>query len=47
MVGWHYELNGHKSEQTLGDGEGLSLSQATFLSLTLSLCGGGRGVLQN
>ena len=22
MVGWHHQLNGHKSEQTLGDGEG-------------------------
>ena len=22
MVGWHHELNEHKSEQTLGDGEG-------------------------
>ena len=20
-VGWHHQLNGHKSEQTLGDGE--------------------------
>ena len=22
MVGWHYRLNGHEFEQTLGDGEG-------------------------
>ena len=22
MVGWHYLLNGHESEQTLGDGDG-------------------------
>ena len=22
MVGWHHWLNGHESEQTLGDGEG-------------------------
>ena len=22
MVGWHHQLNGHESEQTLGDGEG-------------------------
>ena len=22
MVGWHYRLNGHESEQTLGDSEG-------------------------
>ena len=22
MVGWHHRLNGHDSEQTLGDGEG-------------------------
>ena len=22
MVGWHHRLNGHTSEQTLGDGEG-------------------------
>ena len=22
IVGWHYQLNGHKSEQTLGNGEG-------------------------
>ena len=22
MVRWHHQLNGHKSEQTLGDGEG-------------------------
>ena len=21
MVGWHHQLKGHKSEQTLGDGE--------------------------
>ena len=21
MVGWHYQLNGHEFEQTLGDGE--------------------------
>ena len=21
MVGWHHQLNGHKSEQVLGDGE--------------------------
>ena len=23
MVGWHHENNGHESEQTPGDGEGL------------------------
>ena len=23
MVGWHHQLNGHKSEQVWGDGEGL------------------------
>ena len=23
MVGWHHRLNGHESEKTLGDGEGL------------------------
>ena len=22
MVGWHYQLNGHEFEQTLGDDEG-------------------------
>ena len=22
MVGWHHQLNGHESEQILGDGEG-------------------------
>ena len=22
MVGWHHRLNGHESEQTLGDSEG-------------------------
>ena len=22
MVGWHHQLNGHESEQTLGDSEG-------------------------
>ena len=22
MVGWHHQLNGYESEQTLGDGEG-------------------------
>ena len=22
MVGWYYQLNGHESEQTTGDGEG-------------------------
>ena len=22
MVGWHHQHNGHKLEQTLGDGEG-------------------------
>ena len=22
MVEWHHQLNGHESEQTLGDGEG-------------------------
>ena len=22
MVGWHHHLNGHKFEQTLGNGEG-------------------------
>ena len=22
MVRWHYQLNGHEFEQTLGDGEG-------------------------
>ena len=22
LVGWHYQLNGHESEQTLGDSEG-------------------------
>ena len=22
MVGWHYQLNGHEFEQTLGDTEG-------------------------
>ena len=22
MIGWHHQLNGHESEQTLGDGEG-------------------------
>ena len=23
MVGWHHRLNGHESEQALGDGKGL------------------------
>ena len=23
MVGWHHQLNGHESEQTPGDGEGV------------------------
>ena len=23
MVGWHHQLNGHESEQSLGDSEGL------------------------
>ena len=23
MIRWHHRLNGHESEQTLGDGEGL------------------------
>ena len=22
VIGWHHRLNGHESEQTLGDGEG-------------------------
>ena len=22
MIGWHYQLNGHEFEQTLGDSEG-------------------------
>ena len=22
MIGWHHQLNGHKFEQALGDGEG-------------------------
>ena len=22
MVGWHHQLNGHESQQTLGDSEG-------------------------
>ena len=22
IVGWHYQLNGHEFEKTLGDGEG-------------------------
>ena len=22
MVGWHHQINGHESEQTLGDGNG-------------------------
>ena len=22
LVGWHHQLNGHESEQTLGDSEG-------------------------
>ena len=22
MVGWHHQLNGHESEQALGDGDG-------------------------
>ena len=22
MVGWHHQLNGHESEQTLGNGDG-------------------------
>ena len=23
MVGWHHQLDGHESEQALGDGDGL------------------------
>ena len=26
MVGWHHQLNGHESEQTQGDSEGLPFS---------------------
>ena len=25
MIGWHHRLNGHESEQTLGDGDGQGL----------------------
>ena len=29
MAGWHHQLNGHESEQALGDGEGQGLSKWT------------------
>ena len=29
MVGWHHRLNGHESEQTLGDSEGREAWRAT------------------
>ena len=35
MVGWYHRLNGHESEQILGDGEGQG-------SLTCSSLWGGR-----
>ena len=43
MVGWHHQLNGHESEQTLGDSEGLrslaccSLWCCKELDITLQL----------
>ena len=29
MAGWHHQLNGHESEQTLGDSEGQEVWCAT------------------
>ena len=40
MVGWHHQLNGHESEQALGDGKGLGslacCSPVQFSSVTQS-----------
>ena len=34
MVGWHHQLNGHESEQTLGDCEGLEAWSAVVHGVT-------------
>ena len=31
MVGWHHQLDGHQSEQALGDGEGQGSLQSMGL----------------
>jgi len=42
MAGWHHQFNGHESEQTLGDSEGLQSPSTVILkpkkikSVTLS-----------
>ena len=36
MVGWHYRLNGHELEQTLGDGEGQGSLHAVVSVVTKS-----------
>ena len=35
IVGWHHRLNGHESEQTLGDGEGKEGLDITFHGMVL------------
>ena len=34
MIAWHHQLNGHKFEQTLGDGEG----QGSLACCSLWVC---------
>ena len=36
MVGWHHQFNGHESEQTLGNGEGLGSLECCSLWVTKS-----------
>ena len=36
MVGWHYQLNGHESEQTPGDSEGQGTWHAAVHEVTNS-----------
>ena len=36
MVGWHHQLNGQESEQTVGDGEGLQRWYGTVHGVTKS-----------
>ena len=36
MIGWHHRLNGHESEQTPGNGEGLGSLRAAVHGVTKS-----------
>ena len=41
MVGWHHRLNGHESEQSLGDSEGQGMFHVHLKRMYILLFGDG------